>query len=41
MSQVRLKHIDALWKMLRDYTVVDPFVNVAKRYKAPLDEKQT
>lgn len=36
---VRLKHVDALWKLLRDYTVVDPFASVQARYREPIDEK--
>jgi len=39
-SRVLLKHIDSLWRLLRDYTVVNPFANVRPRYKAPLDGKQ-
>jgi hypothetical protein len=38
-QQVKLKHIDALWKLLRDLTVVDPFSVVHAKYKAALDEK--
>jgi hypothetical protein len=37
-SQVRLKHIDSLWKLLRDYTVVDHFANVRPKYRQILDE---
>jgi len=40
-KHVRLKHIDALWKLLRDYTVADPFENVRPKYRVDLDEKQT
>jgi len=36
---VRLKHIDSLWRLLREYTVVDPFEAVRPKYKEPLDEK--
>jgi len=38
-SRVLLKHVDALWRLLRDFTVVNPFANVRPRYKAKLDEK--
>lgn len=37
---VKLKQIDALWKLLRDFTVVDPFAQVRPKYKVALDEKQ-
>ncbi len=40
-TQVRLKHIDCLWKLLRDFTVADPFANVRPKYRDPLDEKMT
>eukprot|EP01006_Ploeotia_vitrea_P051306 TRINITY_DN67549_c12_g1_i1.p2 TRINITY_DN67549_c12_g1~~TRINITY_DN67549_c12_g1_i1.p2 ORF type:complete len:642 (+),score=400.22 TRINITY_DN67549_c12_g1_i1:28-1926(+) len=40
LKEVCLKHIDALWRLLRDFTVVDPFTHVRTKYKAPLDEKQ-
>jgi hypothetical protein len=40
-QQVRLKHIDSLWKLLRDVTVVDPFANVRPKYRESLDEKQS
>jgi len=39
-SQVRLKHIDSLWKLLRDYTVVDHFANVRPKYRQILDEQR-
>jgi len=34
-----LKHIDSLWKLLRDFTIIDPFVNVHPKYRDPLDAK--
>eukprot|EP00463_Aulacantha_scolymantha_P006353 TRINITY_DN7996_c0_g1_i1.p1 TRINITY_DN7996_c0_g1~~TRINITY_DN7996_c0_g1_i1.p1 ORF type:complete len:142 (-),score=13.89 TRINITY_DN7996_c0_g1_i1:168-593(-) len=37
--QVQLKHIDCLYRVLKDFTVVDPFSNVRSRYRDPLDEK--
>jgi len=36
---VKLKHIDSLWKILRDFTVIDPFVNIHPKYREPLDTK--
>jgi len=38
-TKVKLKHIDCLRKLLRDFTVVDPFASVRPKYRAPLDEK--
>uniref|UniRef100_A0A7S0DVA6 Uncharacterized protein n=1 Tax=Amorphochlora amoebiformis TaxID=1561963 RepID=A0A7S0DVA6_9EUKA len=38
-SKIKLKHIDSLWKTLRDFTVKDPFENVHARYKEVLDAK--
>eukprot|EP00468_Gymnochlora_sp_CCMP2014_P001514 CAMPEP_0167741726 /NCGR_PEP_ID=MMETSP0110_2-20121227/1016_1 /TAXON_ID=629695 /ORGANISM="Gymnochlora sp., Strain CCMP2014" /LENGTH=5340 /DNA_ID=CAMNT_0007625809 /DNA_START=69 /DNA_END=16091 /DNA_ORIENTATION=- len=40
-SKIKLKHIDSLWKTLRDYTVKDPFERVHSRYKETLDAKET
>jgi len=39
-SKIKLKHIDSLWKTLRDFTVKDPFENVHARYKEVLDTKE-
>jgi len=39
-SQVQLKHIDCLWKLLRDFTVVDHFANVRPKYRQILDESR-
>eukprot|EP00463_Aulacantha_scolymantha_P003853 TRINITY_DN477_c1_g1_i1.p1 TRINITY_DN477_c1_g1~~TRINITY_DN477_c1_g1_i1.p1 ORF type:complete len:164 (-),score=24.21 TRINITY_DN477_c1_g1_i1:479-901(-) len=38
-QQVQLKHIDCLYRTLKDYTTVDPFSNVRSKYRDPLDEK--
>jgi hypothetical protein len=38
-QKVKLKHIDCLRKLLRDFTVVDPFSSVRPKYRAALDEK--
>jgi len=38
-QKVQLKHVDCLRKLLRDYTVVDPFANVRPKYRSPIDEK--
>jgi len=38
-QQVKLKHIDCLRKLLRDFTVVDPFACVRPKYRAAIDEK--
>jgi len=39
-QQVQLKHIDSLWKLLRDCTVTDVFANVRPKYRQLLGEKQ-
>jgi hypothetical protein len=39
-TKVKLKHMDCLRKLLRDYTVVDPFASVRPKYRLPLDEKE-
>jgi len=39
-QQCQLKHIDALWKLLRDATVTDVFASVRPKYRAPLSERQ-
>jgi hypothetical protein len=39
--EVKLKHIDSLWKLLRDYTVVDPFANVRPKYRQPATQEQS
>ena len=36
---VQLKHVDALWKLLRNITEVDPFANVRQKYREEMDEK--
>jgi len=38
-QQVQLKHIDSLWKLLRDCTVTDAFANVRPKYRQALHEK--
>jgi hypothetical protein len=40
-QKVKLKHVDHLRRVLRDFTVVDPFSQVRPKYRQPLDEKQT
>jgi len=39
-QKVKLKHIDSLWTLLKDYTTIDPFESVHGKYKAKLDEKE-
>jgi hypothetical protein len=39
-TMVKLKHMDCLRKLLRDYTVVDPLAGVRSKYRAPLEEKE-
>ncbi len=36
-EQVLLKHIDSLWKLLRDFCVTDPFAGVSPKYREKLD----
>lgn len=36
-SEVKLMHIDSLWKLLRDTSIVDPFANVRPKFKEHLD----
>jgi len=38
-EQVCLKHIDSLWKLLRDFCVTDPFAAVSPKYREKLDAK--
>lgn len=38
-TTVLLKHLESLWKVLRDFTVVNPFLRISQKYKTPLDEK--
>jgi len=38
-QQVQLKHIDSLWKLLRDCTVTDVFANVRPKYRQLLSDK--
>jgi len=38
-SSVLLKHIDSLWRLLRDFTVVNPFSHIRPRYREKVDEK--
>lgn len=35
-KQVQLKHIDAVWKMLQDYSIVDHFANIRPKYRQSL-----
>eukprot|EP00457_Paulinella_chromatophora_P000419 gb/GEZN01000419.1/.p1 GENE.gb/GEZN01000419.1/~~gb/GEZN01000419.1/.p1 ORF type:complete len:1217 (-),score=225.46 gb/GEZN01000419.1/:414-4064(-) len=40
-TRIALKHIDGLWILLRDFTVVNPFATVRPKYKQPLTKQQT
>jgi len=37
-SKVALKNINSLWKLLRDFSVLDPFAGVRPKYRQVLDQ---
>jgi len=39
-QHVQLKHIDSLWRLLRDFAVADPFANVHPKYRVAFKDQK-